>query len=167
MLFFLCSTNLADAQRSVRSSSPDVPNQPASAAQDQVSGMYSFLREGEFVQITVENGKLSGFVSRFGDHQSDQGVFLDQFFTKATLKGDALAFTTKSVHGNERGSPGSLLTWFEFAGRIRRGEAPSKQKEGYWQITGTLKQLSEDETGQVSEKSREVVFKSFPDLDEQ
>lgn len=157
MLFFLCSTNLADAQRSVRSSSPDVPNQPASAAQDQVSGMYSFLREGEFVQITVENGKLSGFVSRFGDHQSDQGVFLDQFFTKATLKGDALAFTTKSVHG----------TWFEFAGRIRRGEAPSKQKEGYWQITGTLKQLSEDETGQVSEKSREVVFKSFPDLDEQ
>src|SRR6185437_16695094 len=69
---------------------------------DEISGMYSFLREGEFVQITVENGKLSGFVSRYGELDSDRGVFLDQFFTRTALKGDALSFTTKSVHG----------TWF-------------------------------------------------------
>lgn len=156
VLFFLCSTNWAGAQKRGHSPSPDLQNQVAGPL-DQISGMYSFLREGEFVQITVDNGKLSGFVSRFGDHESDQGVFLDQFFTKTALKGDALSFTTKAVHG----------AWFEFTGHIRRGEVPSKQREGYWVMTGTLKQLSEDETGQVSEKSREVTFKSFPDLDEQ
>jgi hypothetical protein len=38
----------------------------------QYSGMYSFLKEGEFVQVTVEDaGRVTGFVSRFGDLDSD------------------------------------------------------------------------------------------------
>jgi hypothetical protein len=54
------------------------PSKPpvASQAQDgrQYSGMYSFLSEGEFVQITVEDqGKVAGFVSRYGDGPSDKG----------------------------------------------------------------------------------------------
>jgi hypothetical protein len=45
------------------------------------SGMYSFIREGEFIQITIEDkGTVSGFISRFGDSESDHGAFLDQFF---------------------------------------------------------------------------------------
>ena len=47
--------------------------------------MFTFLKEGEFVQLTVEDGQLSGFVSRFGDTDSDKGEFIDQFFDKATL----------------------------------------------------------------------------------
>ena len=40
------------------------------------SGMYTFLREGELVQITVEaKGQVTGFVSRYGDSESDQGRF--------------------------------------------------------------------------------------------
>jgi hypothetical protein len=155
-LFLVCATNMAGAQKSAHPSSHAAQEQDAGATQDQISGMYTFLREGEFVQITVESGKLTGFVSRYGDMESDRGVFLDQFFTKAALKGNALSFTTKSVHG----------TWFEFSGHIHRGDAPSKDKEGYWVITGTLKQFSSDESGGVAGKSREVVFKSFPDLDE-
>lgn len=155
-LFLPCVTNPAIAQKSTHSSSHAAQQQQTSATQDQISGMYTFLREGEFVQITVENGKLSGFVSRYGDLDSDRGVFLDQFFTKAAVKDSALSFTTKSVHG----------TWFEFSGHIHRGDAPSKDKEGYWIIAGTLKQFSSDETGEIAGKSREVVFKSFPDLDE-
>jgi len=31
------------------------------------SGMYNFLRDGEFVQVTVEDqGNVTGFISRFG-----------------------------------------------------------------------------------------------------
>ena len=49
---------------------------PQSAAND-ISGTYSFLRDGEFVQLTVEDGRLSGYVSRFGDSDSDKGQFID------------------------------------------------------------------------------------------
>jgi hypothetical protein len=135
---------------------------PAAAAvkndlADQISGMYSFLREGEFVQITVEDGKVSGFVSRYGDRDSDRGAFLDQFFSKATLEGNKITFATKPVHG----------TWFEFAGVISRGEAKTPDKDGYWNIKGTLKQYDEDESKHVAAKSRELILKSFPqDLEE-
>jgi hypothetical protein len=154
--FLLCTATVANAQKSTHSASR-VAQQDTSLAQNPISGMYTFLREGEFVQITVDNGKLSGFISRYGELDSDRGVFLDQFFTKAELKGNALSFTTKPVHG----------TWFEFSGRIHRGDAQSKDKEGYWVITGTLKQFSSDENGEVAAKSRDVAFKSFPDLDGQ
>ena len=119
---------------------------------DEISGMYTFLREGEFVQVTVENGQLSGFVSRFGDRDSDRDAFLDQFFSKASLDGKRISFTTKPVHG----------TWFEFSGQVSRGEAKTPDKEGYWIIRGKLTQFDEDESKNVSSKSREATFKSFP-----
>ena len=125
---------------------------PASGFGSQISGMYTFLREGEFVQVTVEEGKVSGFVSRFGDRDSDRGVFLDQFFSKASLDGKKLTFTTKPIHG----------TWYEFAGTIGRGEAKTPDKEGYWSIQGTLKQFDLDDNKNLSSKAREVTFKSFP-----
>src|SRR4051812_36742560 len=65
------------------------PTLPTAAAQadDNISGMYSFEREGEFVQITVEIRSASvekakplgvtGFISRYGDTESDRGAFLD------------------------------------------------------------------------------------------
>ncbi len=124
---------------------------------EEISGMYTFLREGEFVQITVEQGKLSGFVSRYGDRESDKDAFLDQFFSKGSLEGNKLSFTTKAVHG----------TWFEFSGSVSRGEGKTPQAEGYWVIRGTLKQYDEDDAKNVSAKSREIAFKSFPqDLEE-
>jgi hypothetical protein len=43
---------------------------------DPLSGMYSFLREGEFVEVDFEEGnRLTGFISRFGDLDSDRGEF--------------------------------------------------------------------------------------------
>src|SRR5258706_3815168 len=48
---------------------------------DEYSGMYSFVRDGEFIQITIEDkSAVSGFISRFGDSESDRGACLDQFF---------------------------------------------------------------------------------------
>ena len=32
---------------------------------DEITGMYSFVREGEFVQIEVDGGKVTGVVSRY------------------------------------------------------------------------------------------------------
>jgi hypothetical protein len=133
------------------------PAQPNAAAPEDISGMYSFLKEGEFVQITVEEAGVSGFVSRYGDSDTDKGTFLDQFFSKASLKDKHLTFTTKTVHG----------TWFDFDGTVERGSGKTPHDEGYRVIRGTLTQNSEDASGKPVAKSRQIEMKSFPqDLDQ-
>src|SRR6516165_2005357 len=67
---------------------------PQNAQADDPSGMYSFLKEGEFVQLSMDDGKLSGYASRFGDSDSDKTTIIDQFFDKASLEGNRLSFTT-------------------------------------------------------------------------
>ena len=128
-------------------------NTVTSAAPQDYSGMYSFLRDGEFVQITVEdNGKVTGFVSRYGDLDSDRGAFLDQFFKETSIAGHDLSFTTETVHG----------VWFHFQGAVSRGPAKTVNDEGYYILKGTLTHHSTDANRQDVSKSREVVFKSFP-----
>ena len=117
------------------------------------SGMYSFLREGEFVQVTVEDaGRVTGFVSRYGDLESDKGVFLDQFFKTGKLEGNALAFTTDVVHGAA----------YEFKGTIERGEGKKPGDEGYYVLKGTLIERVTDANQKSSSRTREVTFKAFP-----
>lgn len=179
---------------------------PATQPWRDISGMYTFLQDGEFVQINVEREEstlvgsrgpapearsrmtsapepsgestpavvhdkptlektsspfpkpraVTGFISRFGDLESDKGAFLDQFFSKGTVYGDDLSFTTKALHG----------VWFEFKGKVERGPGKAPAEEGYYVIRGTLKRLStEANSKQTISQVREVVMKSFPDLD--
>lgn len=117
------------------------------------SGMYSFLRDGEFVQVTVEDqGRVTGYVSRYGDSESDRGVFLDHFFKSGKLDGNRLAFSTETVHG----------VWFEFRGTVERGEGKSRGDEAYYVLKGTLIENTTDEAKKTSSRSREVALKSFP-----
>lgn len=183
---------IAAAQRPSKAAPP--------GPQEDISGMYTFTRDGEFVQITLEPGEMpapkpqkaaeqqkssdkkprtklavpnsgasesqstapqqgqpvSGFISRYGDLASDKGVFLDQFFESGRLIGDELTFKTKALHG----------TWFDFTGHVRRGDAPTKVKEGYWVIEGKLTQHFTDENGKETARERELTMKSFPNEDE-
>lgn len=152
LVAFAAVALVAAADGQSRSKNAPAPASQKAAFGDQISGMYTFLREGEFVQITVEEGKLTGFVSRYGERESDKDAFLDQFFSKGSLEGNKISFTTKPVHG----------TWFEFNGQVSRGDAKTPDAEGYWIIRGTLKQYDEDDAKHVSAKSREITFKSFP-----
>lgn len=115
--------------------------------------MYEFLRDGELVQISIEEDRLSGFIQRLGE--DGKGPVLDHFFTKATLDGNKLTFSTKTVHG----------VWFEFQGSVERGEAKTREEEGYFVLRGTLTQHAGDANKRVTSKSRQVAFKSFPRLD--
>jgi hypothetical protein len=127
------------------------PDAAPSAAE--VSGTYSFLREGEFVQVTVEDaGKVTGFLSRYGDIESDKGAFLDQFFKDGKLDGDKLTFTTEVLHG----------TSFGFAGNVARGEGKKPGDEAYYIIKGRLTETTTNEQGKSTSRDREVVFRSFP-----
>lgn len=128
---------------------------PPALPGSEYSGMYNFLREGEFVQITVEDkGRVGGFVSRYGDQESDRGTFLDHFFKpgKAKLDGNLLTFATETVHG----------VWFEFRGAIERGEGKKDGDEAFYVLKGTLTEYSTDSAQKTSSRSRAVALKSFP-----
>ena len=117
------------------------------------SGMYSFLKEGEFVQITVEDeGRVTGFVSRYGDGPSDKGAFLDQYFRSGKLDGNNLTFITETVHG----------VWFEFKGIVERGEGKNPGDEAYYVLKGALADNTSDAAKKVTTHSREAVLKRFP-----
>jgi hypothetical protein len=117
------------------------------------SGMYGFLKEGEFVQITVEDeGRVTGFVSRYGDGESDKGAFLDQFFRSGKLDGTKLTFTTETVHA----------VWFEFKGTVERGEGKNPGDEAYYVLKGTITDNTTDAEKKVTSHGHEVVFKMFP-----
>ncbi len=124
---------------------------PSDKTPDDLSGMYTFLQDGEFVQLSVQDGRLSGFISRYED--GEKSLFLDQFFSETTLKGLDLGFKTKIVHG----------VWFEFKGRVERGPGKARSDEGYYVIRGTLLRYTEDAAKKATAQTREVSFKSFPE----
>ena len=71
---------------------------------------------------------LSGFITRLGDRESDEGTPLTFFFATSRLSGQRLAFTTRQVHG----------VWFSFEGTIVRGSARSRDQQGYYLLQGRL-----------------------------
>ena len=137
----LCLCALAMAQQAT----------PSQKTPDDLSGMYTFLQDGEFVQLSVQDGKLSGFISRYED--GDKSLFVDQFFREATLNGWDLSFKTKTVHG----------VWFEFQGRVERGPGKTRAEEAYYVVRGTLVRYTEDANKKATAQSRQVGFKSFPE----
>jgi len=137
---------------------PPRAGEPSAAAHEaqagrEYSGMYSFLKDGEFVQITVEDAsRVTGFVSRYGDGESDKGAFLDQYFRSGKLDGNKLNFTTETVHG----------VWFEFKGTVERGEGKDPGDEGYYVLKGTLTDSTSDAQKKVTTHAQEVALKMFP-----
>jgi len=141
----LCASALAGAQAAPNRQSPVTPGAD-------YAGMYSFLRDGEFVQVSIEDqGHVIGFVSRYADSEGSGG-FLEHFFKSGKLDGNQLAFTTETVHG----------VWFEFRGTVERGEGKSRGDEAYYVLKGTLVENIIDEAKKTSSRSRAVALKSFP-----
>ena len=142
-LFFLVFGLLASAV--AQSSTPALPD---------YSGMYSFLRDGEFMQITLEEkGKVSGFISRYGDSSSDKGTFLDQFIKSGTSDGKQVSFTTEAVHG----------VFYTFQGTFDRGPGKKPEEDGYYVLRGTLtRNVNSADGTSASSQEKQVEFRSFP-----
>jgi hypothetical protein len=117
------------------------------------SGMYSFLQDGEFVQLTVEDqGHVTGFISRYGDQQGEHRAFVDHFFKQSRLDGKKLAFTTEIAQN----------IFYSFKGTIERGDGKKPTDEAYYVLKGTLTQSTLDSNHKTTSKSQTVAFKSFP-----
>jgi hypothetical protein len=151
-----CASGILYAQDAKTSGEKQNNSQaPTADPKDQraYSGMYTFLKDGEFVQLTVEDGGgITGFVSRYGNGDSDKGAFLDQFFKTGKLDGNKLAFTTEVVHG----------VAFDFQGTVERGDGKNPGDEAYFVLKGTLTENISDANKKVTSRSRPVVFKMFP-----
>src|SRR5215469_3367113 len=102
----------------------DAPSHPA----EDISAMYNFLNEGEFLQINVEGDAVTGYVSRMGSLDSDRGDFFDQFFDRASIQDHDVTFVTKVLHG----------VWYEFKGRFDHGPGKTKGEDGYYVLRGQL-----------------------------
>jgi len=156
--FGVCSTSAHPRAQDAKPSSEKRADKGAPASSDantapSYSGMYSFLKEGEFVQLTVEDGgSVTGFISRYGDGENDKGAFLDQFFKTGKLNGSKLTFTTEVVHG----------VAFDFQGSVERGEGKTPGDEAYFILKGTLTENVSDANKKVTSRPRPVVFKMFP-----
>jgi|SRR5450755_569927 hypothetical protein len=131
-----------------------VPNTPgAQPAAPDYSGMYAFLQEGEFVQLTVEdNGSVTGFVSRYSDAGGNHKTFVDHFFKQGRLDGTKLTFTTEIAEN----------TSYEFKGTIERGEGKKPGDEAYYLLKGTLTQYKIESDKKTTPKAQPVELKSFP-----
>ncbi len=107
------------------------------------SGMYSFLQEGEFIQLTVEDeGQISGFISRYGDPEAKNGAFVDHFIKQGKLAAKKLSFSTEAVKG----------IWFDFKGTIDRGPGKNSGDEGYYVLKGVLTRHEVGDRQQVHSK---------------
>jgi hypothetical protein len=93
----------------------------------EASGEYS-LGSGGMVDVELQPDRLSGFITRLGDRESDEGTPLTFFFATSRLAGQQLAFTTRQVHG----------VWFSFEGTIVRGSARGRDQQGYYLLQGRL-----------------------------
>jgi len=108
--FVLFAWMLAGAQAKPETRNSDAQNSTTGA---EYSGMYGFLNDGEFVQLTVEDqGHVIGFISRYAD-SSHEGGFLEHFLESGQLEGNRLVFTSKIVKGKS----------FQFQGTVERARA--------------------------------------------
>jgi hypothetical protein len=142
---FLAATGQTGKTTQPKTNQKDKAPEPA----DDISGMYTFLQVGEFLQINREEDGVTGYISRMGTQDSDRGSFLDQFFSKASIQGHDVSFTTKVLHG----------TWFQFKGRYDRGTGKSKAEDGYFVLRGTLTEFAgPDEKNSAIARTRAVEF---------
>ena len=129
------------------------------------SGLYTFVHDGESVQITLDElptaaqpkVPVTGYVTRLGESDTDKDQTFDLMFKSGSLENKAINFATKTIHGIS----------YDFTGTVRRGDAKSKDKEGYIVIQGTLTENTVDKNGATRSRTRELTMKSFPNLDEQ
>lgn len=116
-----------------------------SSLPDDASGEYQLDEKGSMVEITIEGGKLSGYVSKILDEET----VLTYFFAHAAVHGDQVSFATKQVHG----------IWYSFEGEIVRGEGRANSELGFYRLKGAWT------THNDTRKSESTVsFKSTPRL---
>ncbi|HTW44245.1 MAG TPA: hypothetical protein VMD58_01750 [Acidobacteriaceae bacterium] len=129
-----------------RSNAPEMP--PVKAAQGystlpaSASGEYELDSKGSVVQITIQDKRLTGYVTKI---EGDAALTL--FFNRTSIEGSRISFTTQAVHNLH----------YAFTGEIVRGRAAGPDQPGFYRMIG---KLTEYHGGQQERK--QVHLKSTP-----
>ena len=138
-------------------SQPDKPSAGKPAARagistlpSDASGEYLLDESGAVVQITLDAGKITGYVTQMGDERSDKDTPLTFFFDQCNVQGHQISFTTRKVHG----------TWYAFEGTIVRGEPKiTRDEDGYYRLNGSWTTHNDVRSSQSKEQ---ISLKSTP-----
>ena len=109
---------------------------------EDASGEYELDGKGSVIQITIEHGRLTGYVTKM-DHETA----LTLFFDRTTVDGDRLSFATKTVHG----------LYYSFHGTIVRGDAETRSINGFYRLVGDLTAHSS-----AGNQNEQISLKSTP-----
>ena len=100
---------------------------------ENASGEYKLGESGEVIQVTEQFGEISGYITRLGQSDSDNGATLTYFFTQATGNGQHFSFRTAQVHG----------IWYSFDGEVVRGPGANRAVDGMYLLEGALTSRNE------------------------
>ncbi len=144
----------AGAERGSGDSAAESSAQQSTLPED-VSGAYDFDHINESIEIDILHNKLSGYISRLGDSETDSSTPLAFFFDQSSIDGSEILFQTRVVHG----------IWYSFQGTILRGNAKIRDDEGYYVLHGVLAthhpQGGYDKAANETIERRTVNFKSM------
>jgi hypothetical protein len=107
--------------------SPKNPQVP-STLPSEASGEYLLGKPGDVIEIILDSNGLTGYMSLIGRTDRDKDAALTYLFDDTELNAKTLRFTTRPVHGKS----------YIFEGTIVRGPSPTKTKDGYYLLKGTL-----------------------------
>lgn len=132
--------------------------QDISAAGPDISGTYDFEREGESIQLNLDRGRLSGYISKLGDEVSDRGTPLTFFFEKGVaffsenenVQRTHVTFSTKQLHG----------LWYSFEGDVVRGDGQRRDDAGYYVLQGMMTLHRVNRRQPETAQPRKVSFRS-------
>ena len=119
------------------------------------SGTYAFDHLNESIEVDIDRNKVSGYISRLGDEETDTNTPLTYFFDHGSVEGPQLTFQTRVVHG----------VWYSFRGTIVRGNGEAREDEGYYVLHGVLQehhpQDQQEKSADETIVRRTVNFKSL------
>lgn len=135
-------------------SASDSDSQTSTLPKD-VSGTYEFDHLNESIELDIGRKKVSGYITRLGDAETDSNTPLTFFFDHASVHGSQLQFQTRVVHG----------IWYSFRGTIVRGKGQTRNDEGYYVLRGIFQehhpQDQDEKSANETVLRRTVNFRSL------
>ncbi len=116
---------------------------------EEASGEYELDGKGSVVQISIDQNRLTGYMTRM-----EQGASLTLFFDRTAVDGSRLSFTTRTVHGLR----------YSFAGTIVRGDAATSSQTGFYRLVGNLTTIHAAAIRDAGRETQRVSLKSTPRL---
>lgn len=128
----------------------------SSSLPSDVWGAYAFDHSSDSVELDLDRKKLSGYITRLGDAETDSNTPLTFFFDQSSIDGKEISFQTRVVHG----------VWYSFRGTIVRGAGKVRADEGYYELRGLLAihhpESGRDKSADETIERRQIQFKSEP-----